>query len=79
MIKHKPEYESTFGRNGPGVVRIEQWLGYNAPLINGTYIDPQTNKCYANSVAGRVLMYPGDWIITTYSGDHYVVLKGENR
>jgi hypothetical protein len=33
-----------------------------------------TFECYAYSVAGRVLMYPGDWIITTNSGDHYVVL-----
>jgi hypothetical protein len=73
-IKCKPGYESTFGRDGPGVVKIEQWLGYNVPLINGTYIDPQTNNCFAATVAGRVLMYPGDWIITTDSGDHYVVL-----
>lgn len=73
-MKQKPGYESTFGRDGPGVVSIEQWLGYSVPLIDGTYIDPQTNNCFASTIAGRVLMHPGDWIVTTHSGVHYVIL-----
>lgn len=73
-MKQKPGYESTFGRDGPGVARAERWLGYDAPLIDGTHIDPQTDRCHAATPAGRVLMHPGDWIVTTDSGYHYVVL-----
>lgn len=74
MIKQKPGYKSTLGRNGPGVVKIEQWLGYHYSTIDGTHIDPQTNECHASTPSGRVLMHPGDFIITLDSGAHYVVL-----